>query len=259
MTSRQWFVKTLEHREELLRRGEELRWHPEFMKHRYRSWVEGLNVDWNISRQRFFGVPFPVWYPVDEARRGRLRPTDRAERERLPIDPSSHVPTGFEESQRNQPLGFSGDPDVMDTWATSSLSPQIAGHWGSDLFDKVFPDGRAPPGARDHPHVALLDRSAQRPRARQPALQERPRLGLGPRPQSEEDEQVRRQRRDTHAAARTPRRRRPALLGGLGSAGYRHRGRRGADEDRSATRHQGPQRLEVRARPTRRGDVAEPE
>ena len=67
MTSRQWFVKTLEHREELLARGEELHWFPDYMKHRYRSWVEGLNVDWNISRQRFFGVPFPVWYPIDEA------------------------------------------------------------------------------------------------------------------------------------------------------------------------------------------------
>ena len=75
VTSRQWFVRTLERRDELLARGEELRWHPEYMRHRYRSWVEGLNVDWNISRQRFFGVPFPAWYPVDEHGEVELRRT----------------------------------------------------------------------------------------------------------------------------------------------------------------------------------------
>jgi valyl-tRNA synthetase len=139
VTSRQWFVHTLEHREELLRRGDELHWYPDFMKHRYRSWVEGLNVDWNISRQRFFGVPFPVWYPLDQ---DGVIDFDRpilAPAETLPVDPSSHTPAGYSESQRNQPRGFTGDPDVMDTWATSSLSPQIAGHWGSDLFERVFP------------------------------------------------------------------------------------------------------------------------
>ncbi len=139
VTSRQWFVKTLEHREELLARGEQLHWFPDYMKYRYRSWVEGLNVDWNISRQRFFGVPFPVWYPINEA--GEIefdRPLVPSVDE-LPIDPSSHVPSGYEASQRNQPSGFTGDPDVMDTWATSSLSPEIAGHWGSELFDRVYP------------------------------------------------------------------------------------------------------------------------
>ena len=65
VSSRQWFVETLPLRDRLLARGEELRWHPPYMAHRYRAWVEGLNADWNISRQRFFGVPFPVWYPVD--------------------------------------------------------------------------------------------------------------------------------------------------------------------------------------------------
>jgi valyl-tRNA synthetase len=139
VTSRQWFIKTLEHRDELLRRGDELRWHPDYMKHRYRSWVEGLNVDWNISRQRFFGVPFPVWYPIDENGEVDFNHPLLAELDRLPVDPSSDVPTGYVESQRGAPSGFLGDPDVMDTWATSSLSPQIAGQWGADLYDRVFP------------------------------------------------------------------------------------------------------------------------
>ncbi|MFZ1062579.1 MAG: valine--tRNA ligase [Acidimicrobiales bacterium] len=139
VTSRQWFVATLAHREELLARGRELHWHPDFMKHRYQSWVEGLNVDWNISRQRFFGVPFPLWYRTDAANNVDFDSPILARLTDLPVDPSSDAPPGYQESQRNQPLGFVGDPDVMDTWATSSLSPWIAGHWGTDLFERVFP------------------------------------------------------------------------------------------------------------------------
>jgi valyl-tRNA synthetase len=139
VTSRQWFVRTLERRDELLARGEELRWHPDYMRHRYRSWVEGLNLDWNISRQRFFGVPFPAWYPVDANGEVDFDHLMLAHDEDLPVDPSSDVPTGYSEEQRGVPGGFVGDPDVMDTWATSSLSPQIAGRWGTELFSRVFP------------------------------------------------------------------------------------------------------------------------
>jgi valyl-tRNA synthetase len=141
VTSRQWFVRTLEHRQRLLARGDELGWHPPHMGQRYRSWVEGLNTDWNISRQRFFGVPFPVWYPVGDDGDPDFDAPLFAPEARLPVDPSVDAPSGFDESQRGRPGGFIGDPDVMDTWATSSLTPQIAGRWEDDpdLFDRVFP------------------------------------------------------------------------------------------------------------------------
>jgi valyl-tRNA synthetase len=139
VTSRQWFVGTTPIREALLARGEELKWHPDFMKHRFRIWVEGLNGDWCISRQRYFGVPFPIWYRLDAEGNPLYDEPIVAELASLPIDPSSDCPPGFSPEQRGVPGGFIGDPDVMDTWATSSLTPQIAGRWGSDLFERVYP------------------------------------------------------------------------------------------------------------------------
>src|SRR6202034_1252675 len=141
VTSRQWFIRTLDHREALLKRGRELKWHPPYMRARLEDWVNGLNGDWCVSRQRFFGVPFPIWYPLDAS--GTIQ-HDRpigAREEQLPVDPSTDVPEGYAAEQRGQPGGFVGDPDVMDTWATSSLTPQIAGQAGEDdeLFAKVFP------------------------------------------------------------------------------------------------------------------------
>ena len=145
VATRQWYFRNggrdLDLRTELLELGRRLHWVPDHMRHRYQHWVGGLTGDWLISRQRYFGVPFPVWYPLDaDGEPDHARPFTPDET-RLPVDPSSDAPDGFSEEQRGQPLGFAADPDVMDTWATSSLSPQIVGGWERDpnLFARVFP------------------------------------------------------------------------------------------------------------------------
>jgi valyl-tRNA synthetase len=141
LTSRQWFIRTLDHRPGLLARGAELKWHPEYMQARYENWVNGLNGDWCVSRQRFFGVPFPVWYRVNDDGTTNFNERLVAGEDQLPIDPSTDVPKGFTAEERGKPGGFIGDADVMDTWATSSLSPFIVCGWETDpeLFAKTFP------------------------------------------------------------------------------------------------------------------------
>jgi valyl-tRNA synthetase len=152
VTSRQWYIRNggrdEQLREKLLARGDELTWHPDFMQHRYANWVGGLNGDWLVSRQRYFGVPIPLWYRLDAhgeiIYENPLVPTS----DQLPIDPSTDLPAGYLADQRDKPNGFVGEPDIMDTWATSSLTPQIAGRWidDSDLFERIFPMDIRPQG-----------------------------------------------------------------------------------------------------------------
>ncbi|MEN3345223.1 MAG: valyl-tRNA synthetase [Arthrobacter sp.] len=152
VTSRQWYIRNggrdEGRRERLIARGHEIEFHPSFMRSRYENWISGLNGDWLVSRQRFFGVPVPVWYPLDADGNpdydAPILPSD----EQLPVDPAADAAPGYEESQRDLPGGFTGDADVLDTWATSSLTPQIVGGWSrdEDLFAKVFPFDLRPQG-----------------------------------------------------------------------------------------------------------------
>ena len=171
LPKRQWYIKILDHKEELLQQGKKIQWHPPSMRKRYEQWVEGLNQDWCISRQRPYGVPFPVWYKVDDQGQAdynqlilpeiknrfykksalldpfNLRVDDylknlvRPDEKIQPIDPLKQSPQGFKENERGQPGGFQADSDVMDTWAISSLTPYINSGWifCPEKHKKLFP------------------------------------------------------------------------------------------------------------------------
>ena len=141
VTTRQWFVRLLDRKAALLDAGSRIAWHPEFMGIRYRNWTENLQLDWGISRQRFFGVPIPVWYPVSTSGETDFGRPIVPGRSALPVDPMADVPPGYEAAQRDQPGGFRGEPDIFDTWFTSSMTPQIASGWtlAPERHKRLFP------------------------------------------------------------------------------------------------------------------------
>jgi len=152
VSTRQWYIRNGGRdqalRERLIALGKDLNFVPDFMRVRYENWVNGLTGDWLISRQRFFGVPIPVWYPLDSDGNPDYDNVIVPSYDQLPVDPSADVPTGYTAQQRGLAGGFIGEADIMDTWATSSLTPQLAGGWIKDpeLFELVYPYDLRPQG-----------------------------------------------------------------------------------------------------------------
>ncbi len=152
VSTRQWYIanggRDADLRRALVARGDEIDWKPGYMQSRFTNWIEGLNGDWLVSRQRFFGIPFPVWYRLDADGQPDHDDPIFASEESLPVDPASQAPPGYEESQRGEPGGFMADPDVLDTWATSSLTPQLVTGWerDQDLFERTYPMDLRPQG-----------------------------------------------------------------------------------------------------------------
>ncbi len=131
--SKQWFVKYLDLKKEMLKWGKELKWHPQHMKHRYDNWVNGLQWDWLISNQRYFGVPFPVWYCKN------CSEVMIAEEFQLSVDPQKDKPSA--KCKKCGSSEFSPEMDVLNTWFTSSMTPQIAINLikNKEMQKKLFP------------------------------------------------------------------------------------------------------------------------
>jgi valyl-tRNA synthetase len=141
VVSRQWFINVMDKKDKLIEQGRKITWRPDMFRKRYEDWVAGLNQDWSVARQRYFGVPIPVWYGVNEDGETDYSRLILPRKEDLPVDPSAEAPPGFTDEQRGVPGGFVGDPDVFDTWATSSLTPVITSGWPDDTerHRKLYP------------------------------------------------------------------------------------------------------------------------
>ncbi len=137
LVTEQWYISVLNKTEEILQKSHECKWYPEYMRVRLDNWVNGLNQDWCISRQRYFGIPFPVWYSLRPEEDGKIL---LPHINQLPVDPNVDLPIGY---KRHEVLA---DLDVMDTWATSAISPQLSTEWISqnmkisdDKHHKLYP------------------------------------------------------------------------------------------------------------------------
>jgi valyl-tRNA synthetase len=146
VVSRQWFIPVMNRKAELISQGRKVQWHPDMFRKRYEDWVEGLNQDWCVSRQRYFGVPIPVWYEVDDNGEVDYSRVLTPRKEDLPVDPSAESPPGYNDDQRGEPGGFVGDADVFDTWATSALTPLIPSGWPDDIarHERLYPNDLRP-------------------------------------------------------------------------------------------------------------------
>lgn len=125
LPTQQWFIKLLDQKEQLKAKSSECNWYPPYMKVRMDQWIDGLNWDWCISRQRYFGVPFPVWYSKRAGEEGKILVADA---DQLPVNPLVDLPKGYSRDE------VEAEADVMDTWATSSVSPQLSSRGISSEF-----------------------------------------------------------------------------------------------------------------------------
>ena len=131
--SKQWFVKYLDLKKDMLKWGKELKWHPDFMRHRYDNWIKGLQWDWLISNQRYFGIPFPVWYCK------KCDTPILADEKSLPIDPIKDKPS-ISACPKCKSKEIIPETDILNTWFTSSMTPQLS-TWlmPKNMQSKLFP------------------------------------------------------------------------------------------------------------------------
>ena len=144
----QWFIKILDRKEQLKQKASECNWYPEYMRVRIEQWIDGLSWDWCISRQRFFGVKFPIWYSQRKGEEGKILV---ASLNQLPCDPFVDLPEGYARDE------VVGETDIMDTWATSSISPQLSSKGISDeiSFDKARHEKLFPADMRPQAHEII--------------------------------------------------------------------------------------------------------